>query len=93
MEDFFGPNECGSSKRSALSVFRIARKLLFIFNHKEDKEVRLLLCPAALLRTYFNVLSDFNELPTGRVGSRATFWLQKRDLHLLILLGEIHREG
>lgn len=43
MEDFFGANESGSSKRSALSVFRIARKLLFVFNHKEDKEVRLLL--------------------------------------------------
>lgn len=43
VEDFFGTNESGSSKRSALSVFRIARKLLFVFNHKEDKEVRLLL--------------------------------------------------
>lgn len=43
VEDFFGANESVSSKRSALSVFRIARKLLFVFNHKEDKEVRLLL--------------------------------------------------
>lgn len=43
VEDFFGTNESGSSKRSALSVFRIARKLLFVFNHKEDKEVRWLL--------------------------------------------------
>lgn len=43
MEDFFGANESDSSKRSALSIFRIARKLLFVFSHKEDKEVRLLL--------------------------------------------------
>lgn len=42
MDDFFGINECGSSKRSALSVFRIARKLLFVFSPKEDKEVRTL---------------------------------------------------
>lgn len=42
MDDFFGTNECGSSKRSALSVFRIARKLLFVFSPKEDKEVRTL---------------------------------------------------
>lgn len=43
VEDFFGTAEPGASKRSALSVFRIARKLLFVFNHKEDKEVRFLL--------------------------------------------------
>lgn len=43
MEDFFAASESGSSKRSALSVFRIARKLLFVFNPKEDKEVRWLL--------------------------------------------------
>lgn len=43
VEDFFGATESGASKRSALSVFRIARKLLFVFNHKEDKEVRFLL--------------------------------------------------
>ena len=60
MEDFFEANESGSSKRSALSIFRIARKLLFVFNHKEDKEVRLLLRHVfLLLRTYFNMLSMF----------------------------------
>lgn len=42
VDDFFGTNECGSNKRSALSVFRIARKLLFVFNPQEDKEVRTL---------------------------------------------------
>lgn len=58
MEDFFGVNESASSKRSALSVFRIARKLLFVFNHKEDKEVRLLLRHSFLLSVlYVNVNS------------------------------------
>ncbi|XP_030357133.1 ubiquitin-protein ligase E3B isoform X2 [Strigops habroptila] len=48
VEDFFGANESGSSKRSALSVFRIARKLLFVFNHKEDKERFEKLCRCIL---------------------------------------------
>ncbi|RLV99887.1 hypothetical protein DV515_00009385 [Chloebia gouldiae] len=48
VEDFFGTNECGSSKRSALSVFRIARKLLFVFNPKEDKERFEKLCRCIL---------------------------------------------
>uniref|UniRef100_A0A672TX00 Ubiquitin-protein ligase E3B n=1 Tax=Strigops habroptila TaxID=2489341 RepID=A0A672TX00_STRHB len=48
LEDFFGANESGSSKRSALSVFRIARKLLFVFNHKEDKERFEKLCRCIL---------------------------------------------
>ncbi|KAM6340582.1 ubiquitin-protein ligase E3B isoform 4-T13 [Alca torda] len=48
VEDFFGANESGSSKRSALSIFRIARKLLFVFNHKEDKERFEKLCRCIL---------------------------------------------
>ncbi|RMC05833.1 hypothetical protein DUI87_17376 [Hirundo rustica rustica] len=48
VEDFFGTNESGSSKRSALSVFRIARKLLFVFNPKEDKERFEKLCRCIL---------------------------------------------
>uniref|UniRef100_A0A8B9NY08 Ubiquitin-protein ligase E3B n=1 Tax=Apteryx owenii TaxID=8824 RepID=A0A8B9NY08_APTOW len=47
-EDFFEANESGSSKRSALSVFRIARKLLFIFNLKVDKERFEKLCRCIL---------------------------------------------
>uniref|UniRef100_A0A8C9FF82 Ubiquitin-protein ligase E3B n=1 Tax=Pavo cristatus TaxID=9049 RepID=A0A8C9FF82_PAVCR len=48
VEDFFGTTESGASKRSALSVFRIARKLLFVFNHKEDKERFEKLCRCIL---------------------------------------------
>ncbi|KAJ7400697.1 Ubiquitin-protein ligase E3B [Pitangus sulphuratus] len=48
VDDFFGTNESGSSKRSALSVFRIARKLLFVFNPKEDKERFEKLCRCIL---------------------------------------------
>ncbi|OXB62164.1 hypothetical protein ASZ78_015346, partial [Callipepla squamata] len=48
VEDFFGAAECGASKRSALSVFRIARKLLFVFNQKEDKERFEKLCRCIL---------------------------------------------
>uniref|UniRef100_A0A8B9CZJ1 Ubiquitin-protein ligase E3B n=1 Tax=Anser brachyrhynchus TaxID=132585 RepID=A0A8B9CZJ1_9AVES len=48
LEDFFGANESASSKRSALSIFRIARKLLFVFNHKEDKERFEKLCRCIL---------------------------------------------
>ncbi|XP_030915336.1 ubiquitin-protein ligase E3B isoform X2 [Geospiza fortis] len=48
VDDFFGTNECGSSKRSALSVFKIARKLLFVFNPKEDKERFEKLCRCIL---------------------------------------------
>ncbi|XP_068767778.1 ubiquitin-protein ligase E3B isoform X2 [Struthio camelus] len=48
VEDFFEANESGSSKRSALSVFRIARKLLFVFNLKEDKERFEKLCRCIL---------------------------------------------
>ncbi|KAM4649412.1 ubiquitin-protein ligase E3B isoform 2-T3 [Amazona ochrocephala] len=48
VEDFFGTNESGSSKRSALSVFRITRKLLFVFNPKEDRERFEKLCRCIL---------------------------------------------
>nr|XP_013801839.1 PREDICTED: ubiquitin-protein ligase E3B isoform X4 [Apteryx mantelli mantelli] len=48
VEDFFEANESGSSKRSALSVFRIARKLLFVFNLKVDKERFEKLCRCIL---------------------------------------------
>uniref|UniRef100_U3K255 Ubiquitin-protein ligase E3B n=1 Tax=Ficedula albicollis TaxID=59894 RepID=U3K255_FICAL len=48
VEDFFETNECGTNKRSALSVFRIARKLLFVFNPKEDKERFEKLCRCIL---------------------------------------------
>uniref|UniRef100_A0A8C2T7S7 Ubiquitin-protein ligase E3B n=1 Tax=Coturnix japonica TaxID=93934 RepID=A0A8C2T7S7_COTJA len=48
LEDFFEATESGASKRSALSVFRIARKLLFVFNHKEDKERFEKLCRCIL---------------------------------------------
>lgn len=63
VEDFFGANESASSKRSALSVFRIARKLLFVFNHKEDKEVRLLLRHSFLLSIIYVNVNSLNSYP------------------------------
>lgn len=38
MDEFFTAAETGGAKRNALSVFKIARKLLFVFG-KEDKLV------------------------------------------------------
>ncbi|XP_015221931.2 ubiquitin-protein ligase E3B [Lepisosteus oculatus] len=37
VDEFFEACDTGSWKRNALSIFKIARKLLFIFNLKEDK--------------------------------------------------------
>lgn len=38
-DEFFNTDDSGSSKRSALCIFKIARKLLFIYKTKEDNEV------------------------------------------------------
>lgn len=48
IDDFFDVSESNSSKRSALVVFKIARKLLFVFNVKEDKERLQKLCNCVL---------------------------------------------
>lgn len=45
VDEFFTAAETGGSKRNALSVFRIARKLLFIFN-KDDKLVGMSATPS-----------------------------------------------
>ncbi|MBN3304295.1 UBE3B ligase, partial [Amia calva] len=37
VDEFFETHDSGSSKRTALSIFKIARKLLFVFIVKEDK--------------------------------------------------------
>lgn len=39
IDEFFQADDSGSSKRSALCIFKIARKLLFLFKIKEDNEV------------------------------------------------------
>lgn len=39
IDEFFNADESGSSKRSALCIFKIARKLLFICKTTEDHEV------------------------------------------------------
>lgn len=39
IDEFFNADEAGSSKRSALCIFKIARKLLFICKTTEDSEV------------------------------------------------------
>ncbi|XP_075390192.1 ubiquitin-protein ligase E3B isoform X1 [Tenrec ecaudatus] len=38
VDEFFGADDPGSGKRSALCIFKIARKLLFVFRMKEDNE-------------------------------------------------------
>ena len=40
IDEFFKADDSGSSKRSALCIFKIARKLLFLFRIKEDNEVK-----------------------------------------------------
>lgn len=39
IDEFFNTDDSGSSKRSALCIFKIARKLLFICKTNEDSEV------------------------------------------------------
>lgn len=43
VDDYFQASETGTSKRNALSIFKIARKLLFIYR-QEDKLVSCQLC-------------------------------------------------
>lgn len=40
IDEFFKADDAESSKRSALCIFKIARKLLFLFRIKEDNEVK-----------------------------------------------------
>lgn len=40
IDEFFKADDAGSSRRSALCIFKIARKLLFLFRMKEDNEVK-----------------------------------------------------
>ncbi|XP_073916937.1 ubiquitin-protein ligase E3B isoform X2 [Castor canadensis] len=48
IDEFFKADDSGSSKRSALCIFKIARKLLFIFKIKEDNERFEKLCRCIL---------------------------------------------
>ncbi|XP_069788822.1 ubiquitin-protein ligase E3B isoform X2 [Narcine bancroftii] len=48
IDNFFDINETCLSKRSALAIFKIARKLLFVFHGKEDKERLQKLCRCIL---------------------------------------------
>lgn len=48
IDDFFKADDPGSTKRSALCVFKIARKLLFVFRIKEDNERFEKLCRSIL---------------------------------------------
>ncbi|XP_078410555.1 ubiquitin-protein ligase E3B isoform X1 [Cetorhinus maximus] len=48
VDDFFDINEANSSKRSALAIFKITRKLLFVYHMKEDKERLQKLCRCIL---------------------------------------------
>lgn len=47
-DEFFNTEDSGSSKRSALCIFKIARKLLFIYKTKEDNERLEKLCRSIL---------------------------------------------
>ncbi|XP_078193354.1 ubiquitin-protein ligase E3B isoform X6 [Callithrix jacchus] len=48
IDDFFKADDPGSTKRSALCIFKIARKLLFLFRIKEDNERFEKLCRSIL---------------------------------------------
>ncbi|XP_072809814.1 ubiquitin-protein ligase E3B isoform X2 [Vicugna pacos] len=48
IDEFFKADDSGSSKRSALCIFKIARKLLFLFRIKEDNERFEKLCRCIL---------------------------------------------
>uniref|UniRef100_UPI00398F80AD ubiquitin-protein ligase E3B n=1 Tax=Pristiophorus japonicus TaxID=55135 RepID=UPI00398F80AD len=48
VDDFFDINETNSPKRSAVAIFKITRKLLFVFHMKEDKERFQKLCRCIL---------------------------------------------
>lgn len=39
IDEFFKADDSGARRRSALCIFKIARKLLFLFRMKEDNEV------------------------------------------------------
>ncbi|XP_040145291.1 ubiquitin-protein ligase E3B isoform X2 [Ictidomys tridecemlineatus] len=48
IDEFFKADDSGSSKRSALGIFKIARKLLFLFKMREDNERLEKLCRCIL---------------------------------------------
>ncbi|XP_069353493.1 ubiquitin-protein ligase E3B [Eulemur rufifrons] len=48
IDEFFKTDDSGSNKRSALCIFKIARKLLFLFKMKEDNERLEKLCRSIL---------------------------------------------
>ncbi|XP_007900039.2 ubiquitin-protein ligase E3B [Callorhinchus milii] len=48
IDDFLGPNETNSSRKNALSIFKLTRKLLFVFHIKQDKERLGKLCRCIL---------------------------------------------
>uniref|UniRef100_A0A8C5XF51 Ubiquitin-protein ligase E3B n=1 Tax=Microcebus murinus TaxID=30608 RepID=A0A8C5XF51_MICMU len=48
IDEFFKADDSGSSKRSALCIFKVARKLLFLFKIKEDNERLEKLCRSIL---------------------------------------------
>uniref|UniRef100_A0A8C6DUG7 HECT-type E3 ubiquitin transferase n=1 Tax=Moschus moschiferus TaxID=68415 RepID=A0A8C6DUG7_MOSMO len=48
IDEFFKTEDSGSNKRSALCIFKIARKLLFLFRIKEDNERFEKLCRCIL---------------------------------------------
>lgn len=49
VDDYFQTSETGSSKRNALSIFKIARKLLFVYD-QGDKLVRIHMQQVTLLK-------------------------------------------
>ncbi|XP_043571430.1 ubiquitin-protein ligase E3B [Chiloscyllium plagiosum] len=48
VDDFFDTYEANSSKRSALAIFKITRKFLFVYRMKEDKDRLQKLCRCIL---------------------------------------------
>uniref|UniRef100_A0AAR2K2R5 Ubiquitin-protein ligase E3B n=1 Tax=Pygocentrus nattereri TaxID=42514 RepID=A0AAR2K2R5_PYGNA len=60
VDDFFATTESGTTKRNALSIFKIARKLLFIFD-KDDNLCFLLQRFEKLCRTILSSMEVENE--------------------------------
>ncbi|XP_023589423.1 ubiquitin-protein ligase E3B [Trichechus manatus latirostris] len=64
IDEFFNADDSGSSKRSAVCIFQIARKLLFLFRIKEDNERFEKLC-----RCILSSMDAENEPKVSGLGS------------------------
>nr|XP_033811565.1 ubiquitin-protein ligase E3B isoform X3 [Geotrypetes seraphini] len=66
VDDFVDLGESGSSKRTALSVFKISRRLLFIFNIQQDRRPDILQ-DSKLVTLYLTMLVTFTDTSTWKL--------------------------